>query len=129
MTLSETKAKMVEHGQSSRGCKKEIGNYEGKGKGKSKVVDLGPKKEGPQWKKAIKNEIDSILQNHTWELVDLPPGRKPLGYRWIFKRKMKADGSIDKYKASAASPSVTVSLQKDLSLKRQHKAGEFDSSF
>ncbi|KAD4586033.1 hypothetical protein E3N88_23634 [Mikania micrantha] len=40
-----------------------------------------------------------ILQNHTWELVDLPPGCKPLGYRWIFKRKMKADGSIDKYKA------------------------------
>ncbi|KAD2806293.1 hypothetical protein E3N88_39670 [Mikania micrantha] len=54
--------------------------------------------EGPQWKEAIKNEIDSILQNHTWELVDLPSGCKPLGYRWIFRRKMKADGSIDKYK-------------------------------
>ena len=40
------------------------------------------------------------MQNHTWELVDLPPGSKPLGYKWIFKRKMKADGSIDKYKAS-----------------------------
>ena len=33
-----------------------------------------------------------------WELVDLPPGSKPLGYKWIFKKKMKADGSIDKYK-------------------------------
>ncbi|KAI3728566.1 hypothetical protein L6452_17204 [Arctium lappa] len=54
--------------------------------------------EGPQWKEAINSEIESILQNHTWELVDLPPGCKPLGYRWIFKRKMKADGSIDKYK-------------------------------
>ena len=31
--------------------------------------------------------------------MDLPPGSKPLGYKWIFKRKMKADGSIDKYKA------------------------------
>ena len=39
------------------------------------------------------------MQNHTWELVDLPPGSKPLGYKWIFKRKMKTDGSIDKYKA------------------------------
>ena len=39
------------------------------------------------------------MQNHTWELVDLPPGSKPLGYKWIFKRKMKVDGSIDKYKA------------------------------
>ena len=55
--------------------------------------------EGPLWKEAIKSEVDSILQNHTWELVDLPPGCKPLGSKWIFKRKMKADGSIDKYKA------------------------------
>ena len=31
--------------------------------------------------------------------MDLPPGSKPLGYKWIFKKKMKADGSIDKYKA------------------------------
>ena len=37
--------------------------------------------------------------NHTWELVDLPLGCKPLGYKWILKRKMKPDGSIDKYKA------------------------------
>ena len=54
--------------------------------------------EAPLWKVAINSEIDSILHNHTWELVDLPPGCKPLGYKWIFKRKMKTDGSIDKYK-------------------------------
>ena len=53
----------------------------------------------PMWKEAIKSEIDSILQNHTWELVDLPPGSKPLGCKWIFKKKMKTDGTIDKYKA------------------------------
>ena len=52
----------------------------------------------PLWKEAIKSEIDSILQNHTWELVDLPPSCKPLSSKWIFKRKLKADGSIDKYK-------------------------------
>ena len=51
------------------------------------------------WKKAIKSEIDSILHNHTWELVDLPSGCKPLSSKWIFKRKRKVDGSIDKYKA------------------------------
>ncbi|GKB80230.1 retrotransposon protein, putative, ty1-copia subclass [Tanacetum coccineum] len=55
--------------------------------------------EGQQWREAIKSEIESILQNHTWELVDLPPGCKPLCYKWIFKKKMKADGTIDKYKA------------------------------
>ena len=51
------------------------------------------------WKKAIKSEIDSILHNHTWELVDLPSGCKPLSSKWIFKRKRKVDGSVDKYKA------------------------------
>ncbi|GJX45233.1 retrovirus-related pol polyprotein from transposon TNT 1-94 [Tanacetum coccineum] len=55
--------------------------------------------EGQQWREAIKSEIESILQNHTWELVDLPPGCKPLSYKWIFKKKMKADGTINKYKA------------------------------
>ena len=39
------------------------------------------------------------MQNHAWELVDHPQGSKRLGYKWIFKRKMKAEGSIDKYKA------------------------------
>ena len=55
--------------------------------------------EGPLWKEAIKSEVDFILQNHTWELVNLPPGCKPLKSKWIFKKKMKVDGSIDKYKA------------------------------
>ena len=54
---------------------------------------------GLLWKEANKREIDSILQNHTWELVDLPPGCKPLSSKWVFKRKRKVDGSIEKYKA------------------------------
>ena len=51
------------------------------------------------WKETIKNEIDSILQNHTWELVDLPPSCKPLSSKWVFKRKRKVNRLIDKYKA------------------------------
>ena len=31
--------------------------------------------------------------------MDLPPGCKPLSSKWVFKRKHKVDGSIDKYKA------------------------------
>ena len=55
--------------------------------------------EAPLWKEVINIEVDSILHNHTWELVDLPPGNKTIGYKWIFKRKLKADSSVDKYKA------------------------------
>ena len=51
------------------------------------------------WKEAIKSEIDSIMSNHTWELVDLPKGSKPIDSKWIFKRKLRPDGSIEKFKA------------------------------
>ena len=51
------------------------------------------------WKEVINSEIESILHNHTWELVDLPLGCKPLSSKWVFKRKKKVYESIDKYKA------------------------------
>ncbi|KAB2595479.1 DNA polymerase zeta catalytic subunit-like [Pyrus ussuriensis x Pyrus communis] len=55
--------------------------------------------EAPYWKEAIQSEIESIMQNNTWELVNLPPGNKPIGHKWIFKRKLRPDGTINKYKA------------------------------
>ena len=54
--------------------------------------------EAPLWKEAINSEIESILHNHTWELVDLPSRNKTIGYKWIFKRRLKADCFVDKYK-------------------------------
>ena len=52
-----------------------------------------------EWIVAMKDEMDSMAKNQVWELVDLPPGRKTIGNKWVFKIKRKADGSIDKYKA------------------------------
>ncbi|GJY92260.1 zinc finger, CCHC-type containing protein [Tanacetum coccineum] len=46
-------------------------------------------------KEAINDEMDSILGNNTWVLADLPLGCKPLGWKWIFKRKLKVDGIIE----------------------------------
>ncbi|GJR07461.1 calcineurin B-like protein 4 [Tanacetum coccineum] len=43
----------------------------------------------------VENEPTSYRE----ALVDLLPSCKPLGYKWIFKKKMKADGTTDKYKA------------------------------
>ncbi|GJT05530.1 zinc finger, CCHC-type containing protein [Tanacetum coccineum] len=43
--------------------------------------------------------MDSIMGNNTWVLADLPPGYKPLICKWIFKRKLKVDGTIEKFKA------------------------------
>ncbi|GKA47372.1 zinc finger, CCHC-type containing protein [Tanacetum coccineum] len=50
-------------------------------------------------KEAIKDEMDSIMGNNTWVLADLPPGCKTLGCKWIFKRKLNVDGTIEKFKA------------------------------
>nr|GEV12846.1 zinc finger, CCHC-type [Tanacetum cinerariifolium] len=54
------------------------------------------------WKEAIDDEIGSIMENNTWVLSNLPPSCKPLGCKWIFKRKMKVDGTIGKFKARLA---------------------------
>nr|GEU57787.1 zinc finger, CCHC-type [Tanacetum cinerariifolium] len=51
-------------------------------------------------KEAINDEMDSIIGNNTRVLDDLPPGCKPLCYKWIFKRKLKVDGTTKKFKAS-----------------------------
>ncbi|KAJ9566879.1 hypothetical protein OSB04_002845 [Centaurea solstitialis] len=51
------------------------------------------------WKEAINDEMDSILRNRTWELADLPKGKRPIGSKWIFKKKYHPDGSISAYKA------------------------------
>ena len=51
------------------------------------------------WRDAIKNELDSIVSNQTWELTDLPKGCKPISCKWIFKKKMRPDGTIERFKA------------------------------
>ncbi|XP_076908286.1 putative mitochondrial protein AtMg00820 [Bidens hawaiensis] len=52
------------------------------------------------WKETIKSELDSILfNNNIWKLTELLKGTKPNTSKWIFKQKLRPDGTIDKYKA------------------------------
>ena len=51
-----------------------------------------------EWKKAAEAEYAAILENNTWEIVKLPPGKKPIGCRWVWIIKRKADGSIERFK-------------------------------
>src|SRR5713226_1564734 len=43
-----------------------------------------------EWAEACQYEMDALLKNDTWELVNLPPGRKAIKSKWVFK--LKADG-------------------------------------
>lgn len=51
------------------------------------------------WSRAIKEEMDSLIENNTWSLVDLPTNRRAIDNRWVFKIKYKSNGDIDRYKA------------------------------
>ena len=50
------------------------------------------------WKAAAEAELESLTENHAWELMALPPGKKTVGCRWVFKVKRKEGGSVDRYK-------------------------------
>jgi hypothetical protein len=55
--------------------------------------------EASEWRSAVNEEFQSLQQNNTWEISDLPEGRKAIGCRWIFKRKRDKNGAIIRYKA------------------------------
>ncbi|CAI7850069.1 unnamed protein product [Closterium sp. NIES-54] len=52
-----------------------------------------------EWKKEMEGELKSIEENGTWELVELPEGRKAITSKWLFKIKSNADGKIECYKS------------------------------
>ena len=52
-----------------------------------------------KWREAMDQEIKNIRKNKTYELKDLPKGKRAIGCRWVFRKKLKTDGSIDRYKA------------------------------
>ena len=55
--------------------------------------------DGDRWNTAMEKEIESLKTNDVWDLVDLPEHRTPVGSKWVFKRKMNANGTVDRYKA------------------------------
>ncbi|GKV47061.1 hypothetical protein SLEP1_g53999 [Rubroshorea leprosula] len=52
-----------------------------------------------KWRKAMDEEIATIERNNSWELTELPKGKKTIGVKWVYKTKLKENGEVDKYKA------------------------------
>ena len=50
------------------------------------------------WREAVNDEMDSILSNNTWVLVDLPPSSNTIGCKWVSRRKYRTDESIQTFK-------------------------------
>nr|KAJ0189210.1 hypothetical protein LSAT_V11C800391990 [Lactuca sativa] len=51
------------------------------------------------WQKAMEEEVTSLKQNQTWELVPIPRDIKPISCKWVYKLKRRPNGSIEGYKA------------------------------
>jgi hypothetical protein len=62
------------------------------------IVEAYSSLDGDLRKEAVQSEMNSIMSNGTWEVVDRPYGCKPVGCKWVFKNKLRPDGTIEKYK-------------------------------
>ncbi|WRX11510.1 Reverse transcriptase [Theobroma cacao] len=60
-----------------------------------------------EWHKAMKSELDSMDYNKVWTLVDPPEGIKPIGCKWIYKRKRGSDGKVETFKARLVAKGFT----------------------
>lgn len=56
-------------------------------------------KDSTSWKQAMSEEMSALHKNKTWELVELPKGRKAVGCKWISKIKKGIDRKIERYRA------------------------------
>ncbi|VVA26044.1 Hypothetical predicted protein, partial [Prunus dulcis] len=61
----------------------------------------------PTWQQAMRSELQALESNHTWTLTPLPPGKHPIGCRWVYKIKHHSDGSIERYKARLVAKGYT----------------------
>eukprot|EP00253_Pinus_taeda_P030762 PITA_30762 len=55
--------------------------------------------DGKLWKETMVDEMVSLHKNEAWDLMELPARRKPIGSKWVFKKKTNAEGKMEKYKA------------------------------
>ena len=51
-----------------------------------------------EWKEAADAEYESLMEHGTWELAELPKGRKAIACKWIFRTKYDQHGNIERYK-------------------------------
>jgi hypothetical protein len=59
-------------------------------------VDL---EDGNLWKRAMDEEMTYLDKNEALDLVKFPTGRNPIGSKWVFKKKLNAEGKVEKHKS------------------------------
>ena len=60
-----------------------------------------------KWLTAMEQEMESMYSNSVWELVDLPESVRPIGCKWIYKKKRGVDGKVETFKARLVAKGYT----------------------
>ncbi|CAI7832828.1 unnamed protein product [Closterium sp. NIES-53] len=63
--------------------------------------------DAPLWKQAMEKELALIKENDVFELVDPPKSAYSVGCTWVLKKKLRADGSVERYKARLVAQGYT----------------------
>jgi hypothetical protein len=77
------------------------------------IVEAFASPDMDDWKEVVRSEMDSILSNGNWELVDQPYGCNPWVVSGCSKKKLRPDGTIDKYKARLMAKGYTQKKGED----------------
>lgn len=56
-------------------------------------------KKDPKWCAAMREELEALRKQRTWELAELPAGKKTVGCKWVYSVKQNPEGKIERYKA------------------------------
>ncbi|PNY02594.1 copia protein [Trifolium pratense] len=75
-----------------------------------------------KWNDAIKEELHSIEKNHTWKLVELPPHKKAISVKWVFKLKKYPDGNISAIWLESLLEELKISYMKPMRLNIDNKS-------
>ena len=71
------------------------------------IAEARKRPDWPQWEAAALAELEQHRRLRTYELVELPPGRKAVGSRWHFRLKVNSQGETVKYKARLVAQGFT----------------------
>ena len=64
-------------------------------------------KDATLWQSAMKTELEFMHSNKVWLFVDPPDGIKPIGCKWVYKKKRGVDGKVETFKARLVAKGYT----------------------
>ncbi|RVX15345.1 Retrovirus-related Pol polyprotein from transposon TNT 1-94 [Vitis vinifera] len=66
----------------------------------------------PEWKTAVQEEIQALEKNGTWEISELPEGKRPVGCKWIFTVKHNPDEILSGMEVGKTKEGIVVTQRK-----------------